>query len=124
MTHDMLRATQLEPWSNGIAAPSQTPEPEFKLWDSDMEWPRDTLQLLGAKGHVRRLEAIEGEAIRFAISHYKGQMSEVARRLGIGRSTLYRKLDTLGIPVNGAVRTLSKRVFSVSPGPPRTIPAE
>ena len=33
------------------------------------------------------------EIIRFAISHYRGQMSEVARRLKIGRSTLYRKLD-------------------------------
>jgi DNA-binding NtrC family response regulator len=35
--------------------------------------------------------------IRFSISHYKGQMSEVARRLGIGRSTLYRKLKEYGI---------------------------
>jgi len=35
--------------------------------------------------------------IRFAITHYRGQMSEVARRLGIGRSTLYRKLDSLGL---------------------------
>jgi DNA-binding NtrC family response regulator len=36
---------------------------------------------------------MESEIIRFAISHYRGQMSEVARRLKIGRSTLYRKLD-------------------------------
>jgi DNA-binding NtrC family response regulator len=36
---------------------------------------------------------MEAETIRFAISHYRGQMSEVARRLKIGRSTLYRKLD-------------------------------
>jgi len=36
---------------------------------------------------------LENEIIRFAISHYRGQMSEVARRLKIGRSTLYRKLD-------------------------------
>jgi len=35
--------------------------------------------------------------IRLAIEHYKGQMSEVARRLGIGRSTLYRKLKEMGI---------------------------
>jgi transcriptional regulator of acetoin/glycerol metabolism len=32
-----------------------------------------------------------------AIDHYNGQMSEVARRLGIGRSTLYRKLKEYGI---------------------------
>ena len=42
------------------------------------------------------LEEIEAEAIRFAITHYGGRMSEVARRLRIGRSTLYRKLDSLG----------------------------
>ena len=35
--------------------------------------------------------------IRFAIEHYNGQMSEVARRLGIGRSTLYRKMKEYGI---------------------------
>jgi DNA-binding NtrC family response regulator len=46
---------------------------------------------------MRPLKTIETEAIRFAITHYRGQMSEVARRLGIGRSTLYRKLDTLGL---------------------------
>ncbi len=42
---------------------------------------------------MRPLEEMETEIIRFAISHYRGQMSEVARRLKIGRSTLYRKLD-------------------------------
>jgi DNA-binding NtrC family response regulator len=42
---------------------------------------------------MRPLEELESEIIRFAISHYRGQMSEVARRLKIGRSTLYRKLD-------------------------------
>ena len=48
-------------------------------------------------GEVRPLEEIEAEAIRFAITHYRGQMSEVARRLHIGRSTLYRKLENLGL---------------------------
>jgi transcriptional regulator of acetoin/glycerol metabolism len=55
------------------------------------------LALLDENGHVRALADIEAEAIRFAISHYRGQMSEVARRLHIGRSTLYRKLDSLGL---------------------------
>ena len=61
--------------------------------------PRRTpsLALLDRHGEVRPLEEIEAEVIRFAIAHYRGQMSEVARRLRIGRSTLYRKLDALGI---------------------------
>jgi DNA-binding NtrC family response regulator len=57
----------------------------------------DALALLDAEGEVRPLEAIESDLIRYAVSHYRGQMSEVARRLQIGRSTLYRKLDALGL---------------------------
>ena len=57
----------------------------------------DALVLLDAHGDVRPLEEIEAEVIRFAIAHYRGQMSEVARRLQIGRSTLYRKLENLGL---------------------------
>jgi DNA-binding NtrC family response regulator len=53
--------------------------------------------LFEANGHMRPLEAIEADVIRLAIGHYRGRMTEVARRLGIGRSTLYRKLSELGI---------------------------
>lgn len=48
-------------------------------------------------GHLRPLEDIEADVIRLAIGLYRGRMTEVARRLGIGRSTLYRKLSELGI---------------------------
>ena len=34
------------------------------------------LALLDERGHVRALADIEAEAIRFAISHYRGQMSD------------------------------------------------
>jgi DNA-binding NtrC family response regulator len=54
-----------------------------------------TLSMLTNAGEVRPLEELESEIIRFAIAHYRGQMSEVARRLKIGRSTLYRKLDEM-----------------------------
>jgi DNA-binding NtrC family response regulator len=53
-------------------------------------------------GHLRPLEEIEADIIRLAIGHYRGRMSEVARRLGIGRSTLYRKLGDLGIDTTAA----------------------
>ena len=35
--------------------------------------------------------------IRLAIARYEGRMTVVARKLGIGRSTLYRKLKELGL---------------------------
>ncbi len=53
--------------------------------------------LYDASGHLRPLDDIEADVIRLAIGHYRGRMTEVARRLNIGRSTLYRKLTELGI---------------------------
>lgn len=50
------------------------------------------LDLTNGRGAPRRLTDVEEQAIRFAIAHLGGHMSEVARSLGIGRSTLYRKL--------------------------------
>ena len=55
------------------------------------------ITLFEGDGHVRQLAEIEADVIRLAIGHYRGRMTEVARRLGIGRSTLYRKLAELGI---------------------------
>jgi len=64
---------------------------------SPMTAPTPSLRLIDPQGEVRMLDDIEKEVIRFAIAHYHGQMSEVARRLRIGRSTLYRKLEALGL---------------------------
>ncbi|OZA93294.1 sigma-54 dependent transcriptional regulator [Altererythrobacter sp. H2] len=55
------------------------------------------VMLYAEDGNLRPLEEIEADVIRLAIGHYRGRMTEVARRLGIGRSTLYRKLADLGI---------------------------
>ncbi len=55
------------------------------------------LSMLDASGHVRKFEDLECEIVRMAIARYDGHMSEVARRLGIGRSTLYRKLKEFGL---------------------------
>ena len=48
-------------------------------------------------GDVRPLAEVEAEMIRLALDRYQGRMTLVARKLGIGRSTLYRKLKDLGI---------------------------
>jgi DNA-binding NtrC family response regulator len=56
-----------------------------------------SLRLINDSGDVRMLEEIETEAIRFALAHYRGQMSQISRKLGIGRSTLYRKMKDIGI---------------------------
>ncbi|MCO6386552.1 sigma-54 dependent transcriptional regulator [Aliihoeflea sp. 40Bstr573] len=56
-----------------------------------------SLPLLDSRGEMRSLAELERETIQAAIDHYDGRLSEVARRLGIGRSTLYRKLKEMGI---------------------------
>jgi len=58
------------------------------------------LAMVDEAGSVRTLEDIEASMIRFAIKHHKGRMTSVARSLGIGRSTLYRKLKEYGIEDN------------------------
>ena len=57
----------------------------------------NVLPLLDDSGDVRRLEILEADTIRFALGHYRGQMSAMARKLGIGRSTLYRKMKEYGL---------------------------
>jgi DNA-binding NtrC family response regulator len=56
-----------------------------------------TMAMLDARGDVRTMESLEADMLKFAIRHHRGQMTEVARKLGIGRSTLYRKLKELGL---------------------------
>lgn len=74
--HDMLTARDfhhlIAPAQAGMQQKTQTP-------------------YLGDDGHVRPLADIEADALEFALRRYDGHMSEAAKRLGIGRSTLYRK---------------------------------
>jgi DNA-binding NtrC family response regulator len=71
-------------------------EPMAVVDEPEMAGP-GFLSGLDERGNVRSLADVELDMIRLAIDHYQGQMSEVARRLGIGRSTLYRKLKEYGI---------------------------
>ena len=52
---------------------------------------------LSEEGDIRSLEAVEADMIRLAFGRYRGRMTEIAKRLGIGRSTLYRKLREIGL---------------------------
>ena len=59
--------------------------------------PESPVRITDERGHVRTLEEIERDLIQHAIEVYSGHMSEIARRLGIGRSTLYRKVREQGL---------------------------
>jgi DNA-binding NtrC family response regulator len=71
-------------------AQAVTAEPQIAIFDDE--------------GHLRALEAVERDLIELAIDHYAGHMSEIARRLGIGRSTLYRKLREYGLDPEDRMR--------------------
>jgi DNA-binding NtrC family response regulator len=75
-----------------VHEPEPLPQPIVPDFDGS-----GILQIINSRGHVRSMEVIEADILRLAIAHYNGQLSEVARRLGIGRSTLYRKIADFGL---------------------------
>ena len=92
---------QAAPQPNPYAAmPAQAPaDNRHSLADFARSNFSDGIAITDDAGNMRKLEDIEAEMIRLAIDKYKGHMTEVARRLGIGRSTLYRKVRDLGLEV-------------------------
>ena len=78
------------------AAPAMVPVTAREIVRVEVRDP-NVMPLLDECGDVRRMEDMEADLIRFALSHYRGQMSEMARKLGIGRSTLYRKMKDFGL---------------------------
>ncbi len=55
------------------------------------------IRVLDEAGDIRSLRDIEEEMIRLANARYRGRMTEIAKKLGIGRSTLYRKMREFGL---------------------------
>ena len=106
-------APYLQPYDfpavSGLKAPIETAAPAAALPPTKIDHipsaqqlmediPQDApVRILDERGHLRRLEDIERDLIQLAIELYSGHMSEVARRLGIGRSTLYRKVREQGL---------------------------
>ena len=91
------------PSISGVAAPPPEAAPAAPAAASPASAPAGEpvgelpVRILDARGHLRTLEEIERDLIQLAIEIYAGHMSEVARRLGIGRSTLYRKVREQGL---------------------------
>ncbi|WP_073013889.1 sigma-54-dependent transcriptional regulator [Roseibium suaedae] len=84
---------QQEPVRRQAAPQPQTAVPS----GFELSAPFGFMRNLDNDGHIRKLVDVEEEIIRAAINHYSGRMTEVAKRLGIGRSTLYRKLKEYGL---------------------------
>jgi PAS domain S-box-containing protein len=53
--------------------------------------------MCSCSGRIRSLDEVERETIMNAVALSEGNVSSAARRLGVGRTTLYRKLDKYDI---------------------------
>jgi DNA-binding NtrC family response regulator len=51
---------------------------------------------------VQKMDQLEAKAIEDAINQYKGNLTEAAKALGIGRATLYRKVKAYHIDPSNA----------------------
>ena len=56
-----------------------------------------SVALFDSHGRLRPFADIEAEILREAHEHCRGRVAAMARQLGIGRSTIYRKLKELGL---------------------------
>ncbi len=54
---------------------------------------KQQISILNSKGSIRSFEEIENDILSIALEHHRGNLSRVAKELGLGRSTLYRKLE-------------------------------
>ncbi|AWB20142.1 sigma-54-dependent Fis family transcriptional regulator [Methylobacterium currus] len=77
--------------------PGTAPAPVREIVRVEVRDPHALSLVAEETGEMKTMEGLEGEIIRYALQFYRGRMSEVSRRLGIGRSTLYRKLKELGL---------------------------
>ncbi|MEP1231051.1 MAG: sigma-54 dependent transcriptional regulator [Litorimonas sp.] len=94
--HDFPQISGLSPT---MMSPQESGSLEA-LVDAADKAQNEAVNVLDRDGHLRTLEHIERDLIAFAIENYSGHMSEVARRLGIGRSTLYRKVREHSLDVD------------------------
>ena len=93
---------------SGGVMPDIGSAPSIDVTETDLDLPRPgnlatggsgvmAVDLLDEAGSVRSMAAIEADILRQVIGHCGGRMSTVARSLGIGRSTLYRKIAEYGL---------------------------
>ena len=86
------------PTQIGDAAPSAGPMGEATAWEEGLE--ADAARLL-AEGHAdvwdRVMHRAEARLIQAALTSTRGRRIEAAQRLGIGRNTITRKIQELGL---------------------------
>lgn len=87
---------------NGVPAlmsgSNHEPHPHHGNHENVLAFPTATAN----SPHVQKMEHLEAHAIENAIMQYKGNLTEAAKALGIGRATLYRKVKQYHIDPSSA----------------------
>jgi DNA-binding NtrC family response regulator len=90
-------AAQLESSRLMAPRPERTSGPVMFEQVAPAHFAASAIEALDENGELRPFAEVEADIIRFALAHHRGRMALVARKLGIGRSTLYRKLKELNL---------------------------
>ncbi|HHG90150.1 MAG TPA: sigma-54-dependent Fis family transcriptional regulator [Devosia sp.] len=72
------------------------PGPDHEMKQAPLEGPQPE-KFLASDGNMYTLARMERDMIAFALDFHGGRMTRIARDLGIGRSTLYRKIKEYGL---------------------------
>lgn len=96
---DFPQISGLAPVLEAPVAPTPIGNGAAKLAAPELDITGGPVDITDADGELRPLEEIERDLIQYAIDLYSGHMSQVARKLGIGRSTLYRKVREYNLKV-------------------------
>jgi DNA-binding NtrC family response regulator len=78
-----------------ISSPLSGPDAGIRRLEAELP---DCLGALSEKGYKEFLRMAEREYLRAALSHADGSVAEVASRIGLGRSTLFRRMAEVGLP--------------------------
>lgn len=88
------------PWPGNIRELKHATERAVIVADQDELTPAHFLTNVASPSRTAEdfnLESIEQKTIAQAMQQYRGNMTQVAKALGLGRTTLYRKLEKYGI---------------------------
>jgi two-component system response regulator HydG len=101
ISQDAIRYLQKYTWPGNIRELQHAVERAVILSDETTLQKRDFMlsstTLVAGNTEAFNLDEVERKTIQAAIQKYNGNLSKVAKELGVGRTTLYRKIEKYGL---------------------------
>ncbi len=101
ISQDAIRYLQKYTWPGNIRELQHAVERAVILSDETTLQKRDFMlsstTLVAGNTEAFNLDEVERKTIQAAIQKYNGNLSKVAKELGVGRTTLYRKMEKYGL---------------------------